>query len=92
MRDKSARTDSRTKIAFRTKFRESDVYRESRYAKIGGEAREEGSREESSFKAARDQFIANLAIKLLMERLMRSAIELDHFKSDDRVAPPLFFN
>src|SRR4029077_16271964 len=84
-----ARSNSRLEITFRMKPRKSDVYRETRYAKAGGQVARRGDESRFVVEACRKQFIPNLAIKLFMKRFIRSAIELNHFKSHDRMAPLL---
>src|ERR1043165_8404377 len=41
-------------------------------------------------ETSRCEFIANLPVKLLMQWFGRSAIQSDHFKSENRMAPPFF--
>ena len=41
-------------------------------------------------KASRDEFIANLPIQLLVQWFGCSAIQPNHFKSQDRMATPFF--
>jgi hypothetical protein len=88
--DERARSNFRLKITFRMKPRESEVYSESRYPQIGGQRARGGKPGRVIVEASRDQFIANLAVKLLMKRFGGTAIEPNHFKSHDRMATPLF--
>ena len=90
MRDKGAGASPRTKVAFSKQFRESEVYSESRYSQIDCQRAGGGKPRYAVIYAAGEQFIANLPVELLVERLCRSAIQMDHFKRDNRVASPSF--
>jgi hypothetical protein len=72
------------------KPREREVYREARYSEIGGQRARGGKSRRIMVEASRDELIANLPVKLLMQWFGRCAIQPDHFKSQDRMAPPLF--
>src|SRR6266480_5298506 len=90
LRDECARSYSRLKIAFRMKPRESDVYREPRYSQVSGQLTRGRQSGRVIVESCRNQFIANLAIKLFMKRFVRGAIEPNHIKGHDRMATPLF--
>src|SRR6266496_2332858 len=87
--DECARPNSRLKITFRMKPRESEVHSKSRYSQVGGQRARGGKPGRVVVEVCRNQFIANLTIELLMERFVRSTIEANHFKSHDRMAPAL---
>src|SRR6266508_4109067 len=58
------------------------------YSEIGGQRARGGKSRRVIVEASRYQFIANLAVKLLMQWFGRSAIQTNHFKSEDRMAAP----
>ena len=70
------------------KPRESDVYSEARYSQLRGQLARGGESRRVVVETCRSQFIANLPVKLLMERFGRRAIQPDHFKSHHRMATP----
>jgi len=71
------------------KPRKSEAYRESRYSKIRGQRARGGQSGRIIVEASRDQFIAYLAVKLMMQWFGCSAIQPDHFKSEYRMATSL---
>src|SRR5437762_14171124 len=72
------------------KFLEGDIDSESRDSQISRK-RTSGRKSRGVVgKTSRDQFIANLAVKLLMKRFSRRPIKPNHFESHDRMASPLF--
>jgi len=68
---------------------EGDVYSESGYSQVASQLARGGESRRVVVESCRNQFIANLAIKLFMERFIRSAIQPNHFKSHDRMAAAL---
>jgi hypothetical protein len=71
------------------KLLEGEVYRESRDSEINRQ-RSRGRKSRGTVaKATRDQLIANLAVKLLMEWLSRHSVEPNHFERDDRATTAL---
>jgi len=72
------------------KFLEGDIDSESRDSQVSRERTSGGKSRGVIGKTSRDQFIANLAVKLLMERFSRRPIKSNHFESHDRMASPSF--
>jgi hypothetical protein len=72
------------------KFLEGDIDSESRDSQISRERTSGGKSRGVVGKTSRDQFIANLAVKLLMERFSRRPIKPNHFERHDRMASPFF--
>jgi hypothetical protein len=87
--DEGARSNSRLKITFCMKSRESDVYSETRYSQVGGQVTRGGESGRVVVEACRNQFIANLAVKLFMKWFICGAIKPNHFKRHDRMASSL---
>src|SRR5213075_1513436 len=87
--NKCARSDFRLKVTFRMKSGESDVYRESRHSQVDCKLTRGGESGRVVVESCRYQFIANLPVKLLMERFMGSAVQPNHFKGHDRMASSL---
>jgi hypothetical protein len=83
MGDECARSDSGSKVTFRVKFLQGEVDRESRDPQISRKRARGGKTGGVIAKTAGDQFIANLSIKLLMQRFGRIPDQPDHFESDD---------
>jgi hypothetical protein len=73
------------------KSRESDVYSESGYSQVDRQLARGGESGRIVIESCRDQFVANPAVKLFMERFFRSAIQPNHFKSHERMATALLF-
>jgi len=89
MDDESAGSDSGAKISFRMKLREGEVYGVSRGSQVSRKRSRGRKSRAAVVKASRDQFIANLAVKLLMKRFSRRPIEPNHFERHDGTATPL---
>jgi len=89
MDDESAGSDSGAKISFRMKLREGEVYGVSRGSQVSRKRSRRRKSRAAVVKASRDQFIANLAVKLLMKRFSRRPIEPNHFERHDGTATPL---
>jgi hypothetical protein len=87
--DEGARSNSRLKITFCMKSRESDVYSETRYSQIRRQIARGRESGRVVVESCRNQLIANLAIKLFMKRFIPGAVEPNHFKSHDRMASSL---
>src|SRR4030095_840289 len=87
--DERARSDFRLKITFRMKSREGDVYSESRYSQVDCKLTRGGESGRVVVESCRNQFIANLPVKLFMERFMGSAVQPNHFKSHLRMTSSL---
>src|SRR5437016_2854606 len=87
--DEHARANFRLKITFRMKSREGDVYSESRYSQVDCKLTRGGEPGRIVVESCGNQFIANLPVKLFMERFMRSAVQLNHFKSHYRMGSSL---
>jgi len=88
MCDKGAGFGLGAEITFSVKFREREVDRKSRDSQLDSQhtrGRKPGS---SVAKAARSQLIANLAVKLLVERFRGCAIESNHLERNDRTPAP----
>ena len=88
LREECAGSNFSSKISFSMKPRKSEVYRESRYSKIRSQRARGRQSGRIIAEASRDQFIAYLAVKLMMQWFGRSAIQTNHFKSEDRMAAP----
>jgi len=68
---------------------ESDVYRESRDSQIDCKFTRGGESGRVVVESCSNQFIADLPVKLFMERFMGSAVQPNHFKGHDRMASSL---
>src|SRR5258707_5061334 len=68
--DERARPDFRLKITLRMKPRESDVYSEARYSQLDCKLARGGEPGRVIVEGCRNQFIADLAVKLFMERFI----------------------
>jgi hypothetical protein len=89
MDNESAGSDPGAKITFRMKLREGKVYGVSRGSQVSRKRSRGRKSRAAVVKASRDQFIANLAVKLLMERFSGRPIEPNHFERHDGMATPL---
>jgi len=70
------------------KFGERVVYREPGNPELGRQRSRRRQSRRAIAEIARPQLIADLAVKLVMERLGRAAIQPHHFEVDDRSLAP----
>jgi hypothetical protein len=69
---------------------EGEVDGESGNSEIGGQGASGGKTRRVITKVPGDQFVANLAIELLMEGFGRFSDQANQFESDDGTAPSIF--
>jgi hypothetical protein len=72
--------------------RKSYVHSEPRYFQINGQLPGGGESRRVIVETGGYEFVANLAVKLFVERFVRSAIQADHFKRHYRIASALPLN
>src|SRR6267378_2067493 len=89
LREECAGSNFGSKISFSMKPRKSEVYRESRYSKIRSQRARGGQSGRIIVEASRDQFIAYLAVKLMMQWFGLRATQRDPFKTEYRTATSL---
>ena len=87
MCDKGSGFGLGAEITFSVKFRECEVDRKSRDSQLDSQCSRGRKPGSTVAKAARSQLIANLAIKLLVERFRGCAIESNHRTNDRTPAP-----
>src|SRR5215213_4410877 len=81
--DERTRTSPRLEVAFAMQLFEGQLNRQSSDAEILGERARRRKARRVGAKGAGNQFIPNLAVELLMERLARAAIQPDHLERDN---------